>query len=120
MKKISGGVTAPAGYKAAGMHVGLKKVKPDLALLVSEKPAAAAAMYTTNLAKAAPLIVTEEHLAKEALQAVVINSATANACTGEQDRDAVQMTALVAEEIGCQRKRLQWPQQGYRSQPSHG
>lgn len=108
MKKISGGVTAPAGYKAAGMHVGLKKVKPDLALLVSEKPAAAAAMYTTNLAKAAPLIVTEEHLAKGGtLRAVVINSANANACTGEQGiADAVQMTALVAEEIGCQKEEV--------------
>jgi glutamate N-acetyltransferase/amino-acid N-acetyltransferase len=103
LKKISGGITAPKGYKAAGKHIGLKKFKPDLALLVSQVPAQGAGMFTTNLVQAAPVQVTKEHLEqKGAIRAVVVNSANANACTGMRGiADAREMTAQVAKEIGC-------------------
>ncbi len=107
MDVIAGGVTAPLGYKAAGLHSGLKKAKPDLALLASRVPAQAAAMYTTNLVQAAPIKVTREHLAKGTLRAVVINSGNANACTGQKGLDdARQMTALVAAELGCRQEEV--------------
>lgn len=104
MQKISGGVTAPKGYKAAGKHIGLKKVKPDLALLVSQVPAQGAGMFTTNLVQAAPIKVTKAHLAQRGqVRAVVVNSANANACTGERGiADAKEMTATVAKELGCE------------------
>jgi glutamate N-acetyltransferase/amino-acid N-acetyltransferase len=103
LKKISGGITAPKGYKAAGKHIGLKKLKPDLALLVSQVPAQGAGMFTTNLVQAAPVQVTKEHLEqKGSIRAVVVNSANANACTGMRGiADAREMTAQVAKEIGC-------------------
>jgi glutamate N-acetyltransferase/amino-acid N-acetyltransferase len=103
LKKISGGITAPKGYKATGKHIGLKKLKPDLALLVSQVPAQGAGMFTTNLVQAAPVQVTKEHLEqKGSIRAVVVNSANANACTGMRGiADAREMTAQVAKEIGC-------------------
>ena len=103
MQKIAGGITAARGFEAAGMHIGLKKVKPDLALFASEVPATAAGMFTTNLVQAAPIKVTKEHLAyKGKIRAVVVNSANANACTGEQGMaDAEAMTAQVAQKLGC-------------------
>lgn len=83
----------PKGYKACGFHCGIKKAKDDLTIVVSEVPAAAAAVYTNNLFQAAPLQVTKNHLAKEhKAQAIVINSGVANAAMGKQgidDADAV-------------------------------
>ncbi|MDN5347835.1 MAG: glutamate N-acetyltransferase / amino-acid N-acetyltransferase [Clostridia bacterium] len=97
LKVIEGGVTAPLGFKAAGVHAGLKKEKLDLALLTSEVPAAAAAVYTKNKVKAAPLMVTREHLKHGYARAVVVNSGNANACTGEQGlRDARFMAEVTA------------------------
>ena len=77
---ISGGVCAPMGYKAAGVHCGVRKnrSKRDLALIYSEKPASAAAVYTTNLVKGAPLTVTKKHLADGKAQAIICNSGNAN------------------------------------------
>ena len=102
---IDGGVTAPLGFRAAGLHCGVKKNgKPDLALLVSDAPATAAAVFTTNLAQAAPVTVSKEHLAASGgrARAVVTNSGCANACTGPQGlEDAREMTVLTAQAIGC-------------------
>lgn len=103
--EIPGGVTAPAGFRASGLHCGIKASgKPDLALLVSDVPAAAAAVFTTNMAQAAPVLVSQEHLAASGgrARAVVTNSGCANACTGPQGMaDAREMTVLAAQGLGC-------------------
>lgn len=105
MTAIPGGVTAPAGFRAAGLHCGIKASgKKDLALLVSDTPATAAAVFTTNMAQAAPVLVSQEHLAASGgrARAVVTNSGCANACTGPQGlADAREMTVLTAQGIGC-------------------
>ncbi len=102
---ISGGVAAPKGFRAAGLHCGIKASgKPDLALLVSDAPATAAGVFTTNLAQAAPVLVSKEHLAATGGRAhvVVTNSGCANACTGPQGLlDAREMAALAAAATGA-------------------
>lgn len=105
---LAGGVAAPGGFRAAGLHCGIKASgKPDLALVVSDLPAAAAAVFTTNLAQAAPVLVSKAHLAASAgrARAVVTNSGCANACTGPQGQaDAEEMAALTAGVLGCARE----------------
>ena len=103
---VTGGVTAPAGYRAAGVACGIKASgKPDLALLVSDTPAAAAAaVFTTNVAQAAPILVSREHLRRSGgrAAAVVVNSGCANACTGPDGLEhAVEMARLTAAAVGC-------------------
>ena len=79
----SGGVATPRGYLASGLACGLKKSgKPDLALVYSEPVATGAAVFTTNKVKAAPVLVSQEHLTHQHKRAVIINSANANACVG--------------------------------------
>src|SRR5262245_11265266 len=99
-----GGVTLPKGFQAGGLHCGLKKTeRHDLGVIRCEVPAAAAAVYTTNLFQAAPLQVTRESLSVEGgtLRAVIVNSGNANACTGEQgEADARAMQAKTAEALG--------------------
>jgi glutamate N-acetyltransferase/amino-acid N-acetyltransferase len=97
-------VTLPKGYKAGGMHCGIKKKRLDLGYIVSEVPATAAGVYTTNIFQAAPLLVTQESIAKEhKVQAVLVNSGNANACTGEQGlKDAFTMQQGFADELGIQ------------------
>ncbi|WP_227394612.1 bifunctional glutamate N-acetyltransferase/amino-acid acetyltransferase ArgJ [Jeotgalibacillus aurantiacus] len=100
IKYISGNnIASPIGFKAAGLHCGIKHKKNDLAILVSEVPANAAGVYTTNAVQAAPLKVTKESLAIEnKMQAIIVNSGNANACTGKQGYlDAQTMQALTAE-----------------------
>ncbi len=88
---IEGGVTAPRGFRAAGVACGIKKAAPaataplDLALLVADRVVSAAAVFTTNRAVAAPVVVSREHLAASGgrIRGVVTNSGCANACTGE-------------------------------------
>jgi glutamate N-acetyltransferase/amino-acid N-acetyltransferase len=101
IKKVQGGITAVRGIEAAGVHCGLKKSgENDLALLYSREPAAAAGVFTTNKFRAAPLCVTQQHLAHPA-RAIVINSGLANACTGEQGlAAALRTTEIAAEELG--------------------
>lgn len=82
IKEVSGGVTAAVGFRASGVCAGLKVNTPDLALLVSEAPAAAAGVFTTNAMQAAPVRLCREVVARGQAQAVVINSGCANACTG--------------------------------------
>lgn len=98
-----GGVTAPAGFRAAGIAAGLKQSgKPDLALVVSDERAAAAAVTTSNQVKAAPCVVTEQHVADGHARAVVVNAGNANACTGDAGMAAATDTCeAVARELGC-------------------
>jgi len=99
-----GGVTSPLGFRAGGLHCGLKKNGGlDLGAIVCDVPAAAAAVYTTNRFQAAPLAVTRESLAQEGrLRAVVVNSGNANACTGRQgEEDARAMRAALAAVLGA-------------------
>lgn len=104
---VAGGVTAPKGYVANGVHCGIKRKRPDLALIVSETEAAAAAVFTTNLVQAAPLHVSREHVAAGPLRAVVVNSGNANACTGEQgEADARRMAALAARAVGARTEQV--------------
>ena len=111
------GVTTPQGFRAAGIGAGIKRVSPaeaanpsgdtvplDLALLVSDVPATASAVFTTNLAQAAPVVVSLEHLARSRglCRAIIINSGCANACTGDEGmlaaRDMAEGTARL---VGC-------------------
>ena len=82
MKIISGGICAAKGFTANGIHCGIRKnrTKKDLSLIFSEKVASAAAVYTTNLVKGAPLTVTKKHLENGKAQAVICNSGNANTC----------------------------------------
>ncbi|MEO3947307.1 bifunctional glutamate N-acetyltransferase/amino-acid acetyltransferase ArgJ [Gorillibacterium sp. CAU 1737] len=97
-----GNITTPKGFQAGGLHSGLKKTgRNDLGLLYCEVPAAAAAVYTLNAFQAAPLQVTRESIAAGGkLQALVVNSGNANACTGEQGlADAFAMRHLTADAL---------------------
>src|ERR1700677_3645191 len=93
-----GGVTSATGFKAAGVACGIKAPgEKDLALIVSQVPAEAAATFTTNLVKAAPVKVTMKHMHNGRIQGVVINSGCANACTGVVGiADAKKMVEIVA------------------------
>ncbi|WPD19559.1 bifunctional ornithine acetyltransferase/N-acetylglutamate synthase [Thermaerobacter composti] len=92
------GVTVPAGFKAAGLHCGIKRRKPDLGWIVADGPCAAAAVYTRNRVHAPCLDVTRDALAATGgyLQAVVCNSGNANVCTPRAATDARELQALVA------------------------
>ena len=83
MKVIEGGVTAPKGFKATGIYVGIKKDKKDMAMVYSEVPCVAAGTFTTNVVKAAP-VKWDQHVVYEnaTARAIVANSGVANACTG--------------------------------------
>lgn len=102
MEYINGGVTAAKGFKANGIHCGIRanKSKRDLALIVSDKRAACAAVYTTNLVKGAPLTVTKENIADGYAQAVICNSGNANTCNANGIEIAKEMCALVADATG--------------------
>ena len=102
MKLISGGVCAAKGFKANGVHCGIRKnhSKKDLALIVSDVPATAAAVYTTNLVKGAPLTVTKNNIANGIAQAVICNSGNANTCNADGIQIAEKMGALVENPTG--------------------
>ena len=118
MKQIPGGVTAPKGFTASGVHCGVKKGKgdgnqppmskmpevlegkKDLALIVSEQPCVAAAVYTMHRVKAAPLYVTMDHLENGEAQAIVANSGNANACAPNSHEHAETMCQLAAQATG--------------------
>ena len=98
----SGAITAPKGFRAAGVAAGIKPKGPDVALLAADWGCAAAAVFTANRAPAAPVIVSREHLASGRARAVVVNSGCANAGTGEEGlADAREMAAFAARQIGC-------------------
>ncbi|MBT2573847.1 bifunctional ornithine acetyltransferase/N-acetylglutamate synthase [Bacillus sp. ISL-51] len=102
--KVKGGVTSPKGFEAKGVHCGLRYSKKDLGAIISETPAASAAVYTQSHFQAAPLKVTQDSFKKGAvLQAVIVNSAIANACTGDQGlQDAYQMRESFAGLLGIE------------------
>jgi glutamate N-acetyltransferase / amino-acid N-acetyltransferase len=98
----NGNVTSPQGFKASGLHAGIKKKRKDVGLLHSEVPAAAAGVFTTNLVRAACVTQNEAQLAATPfLQGIIVNSGNANACTGLQgDLDAQQMRLEAAKSLG--------------------
>lgn len=102
MKIIEGGVCAAKGFKANGLHCGIRPntTKKDLSLVVSEIPASAAAVYTTNLVKGAPLKVTKSHIADGIAQAAICNSGNANTCNADGIEIAEEMSSLIAKELG--------------------
>ena len=99
MEIIKGGVCAAKGFTAAGVHCGIRKnkTKRDLSLIFSEQVATAAAVYTTNLVKGAPLTVTKNNIADGKAQAVICNSGNANTCNANGIEIAEQMCALLAD-----------------------
>ena len=101
---IDGGVCAAQGFRAAGVHVGVKTHaawKKDVALIVSDVDCAAAAVFTKNVVKAAPIHVTKAHLADGTARAVIANSGNANACAPQGEENAEKMCAAAAKAIGC-------------------
>ena len=100
-QEINGGVTAPIGFKAAGVHGGIKMNKKDVAIIFSETLASAAGMFTLNKIAAAPVIIDKEQLLKNGkYSAIVCNSGIANACTGEQGmKDGYETIRIVSEQL---------------------
>ena len=104
LKLIDGGVCAAQGFKAAGIHVGVKTHadwKKDVALIVSDVDCAASAVFTKNVVKAAPIHVDRAHLADGKARAIIANSGNANACAPHGEENAEKMCAAAAKAIGC-------------------
>jgi glutamate N-acetyltransferase/amino-acid N-acetyltransferase len=105
VSSMVGGVTTARGFRAAGVSAGIKTNRGlDLALIVSETPANVAAVFTTNLAIAAPVVVSREHLARSGgvARAVIVNSGCANACTGDEGLQVARdMAAETARVVSC-------------------
>ena len=106
MKYIDGGVCAPVGFKASGIHCGIRKnkTKRDLALIVSEKKASAAAIYTLNLVKGAPIYVTKSNIADGIAQAMICNSGNANTCNADGIEIAEKMCDITSKALGIDAK----------------
>ena len=102
MKEIQGGICAAKGFKANGIHCGIRKNKSkrDLSLVVSDIRATAAAVYTTNLVKGAPILVNQKHLADGYAQAIICNSGIANTCNANGIEMAEEMGKLVEKATG--------------------
>ena len=102
MKEIKGGVCAAKGFKASGVHCGIRKnkTKKVLALIYSEKKAVAACVYTTNLVKGAPITVTKANVSDGYAQAAICNSGNANTCNANGVEIAEKMCSLLSEELG--------------------
>jgi glutamate N-acetyltransferase/amino-acid N-acetyltransferase len=106
VRSAKGGITAPAGFKTAGVHCGIKAAPAalDLAILAADGPASAAALFTTNLAQAAPITLSRRHIEQTqgSARAVVVNSGCANACTGADGLAHARMMAVeTATAVGC-------------------
>lgn len=107
MQTIDGTIASPKGFYATGLHAGLKKEKKDLGVIYSAIPANAAAVYTTNQVKAAPIFVTKEAMANQKVQAVVVNSGIANACTGDLGlENAKEMQSLAASQLNVAKENV--------------
>ena len=102
MNTVKGGVCAAKGFRASGIHCGIRnnRTKKDLSLIVSDVPASACAVYTTNLVKGAPLIVTREHISDGRAQAIICNSGNANTCNANGIEIAREMSELCAQALG--------------------
>ena len=119
MKEIQGGVCAAKGFQANGVHCGIRKsrTKRDLTLIFSQVPATAAAVYTTNLVKGAPLTVTRRHLADGKAQALICNSGNANTCNADGIQIAEQMCRLTAEQLNISERDVVVASTGVIGQP---
>ncbi len=119
IKKIEGGVCAAKGFTANGVHCGIRKnkTKRDLALIVSEVPATAAAVYTQNLVKGAPLTVTKNNIADGIARAVICNSGNANTCNANGIEIAQQTCDLLGKELGIAGKDVVVASTGVIGQP---
>lgn len=101
MKVVQGGVCAAQGFKASGVHCGIRKnkSKKDLALIVSDVECNVVCVYTTNLVKGAPIVVTKKHVADGVAQAIICNSGNANTCNSDGEYIADEMSKAVAEAL---------------------
>ena len=102
MKMIDGGVCAAKGFKANGVYCGIRKnkSKKDIAMITSDVQANAAAVYTTNLVKGAPILVTKKNLENGKASAMICNSGNANTCNADGIEIAEKMCALVEKYTG--------------------
>lgn len=102
LREIEGGVCAPKGFRANGVHCGIRKnkTKKDLALIVADKMCACAGVYTTNLVKGAPILVTKKNIADGFAQAIIVNSGNANTCNADGVEIAEKMCGLVEKHTG--------------------
>ena len=98
MNECPGGITAPLGFRAAGMYCGIRKIKKDIAMIVSDAPATVAGVFTLNKTQAAPVLVDKIQLKRSTVcSVIVVNSGNANACTGERGlSDAWEMVRATA------------------------
>ncbi|MBQ8555181.1 MAG: bifunctional ornithine acetyltransferase/N-acetylglutamate synthase [Clostridia bacterium] len=119
MEHISGGVCAPKGFKAGGVHCGIRKnrVKRDLSLIISEVPASASAVYTQNLVKGAPIYVTQRNLADGIAQAAICNSGNANTCNADGEEIAWKMCELTAAQANLDPRNIIVASTGVIGQP---
>ncbi len=119
MELIKGGICAAQGFTASGIHCGIRKNKSkrDLALILSENVASAAAVYTTNLVKGAPLVVTKMHLADGKAQAVICNSGNANTCNANGIEIAEKMATLTADALNINKEDVVVASTGVIGQP---
>jgi len=119
VKIINGGVCAAKGFKASGVHCGIRhnKTKKDIALILSEVRASCAAVYTTNKVKGAPLIVTKNNISDGYAQAVICNSGNANTCNANGIEVAEQMCAFLSDELGIDKKDVVVASTGVIGQP---
>lgn len=119
MKLIDGGVCAAKGFLANGVHCGIRKnkQKKDLALIFSQKPACAAAVYTVNAVKGAPLKVTKKHLQNGMAQAIICNSGNANTCNANGIEIAEKMSDITAKELGISNQDIVVASTGIIGQP---
>jgi len=106
-KVLDGDVTTPKGFKASGIHAGIKKAKKDMTLIVSDVMAEGAGVFTTNKACAAPIIVSKENIQQGKIKAIVVNSGNANACTGDKGlENAWIMAETTAEVLGVEKQNI--------------
>ncbi len=119
LKEITGGVCAAKGFTANGVHCGIRKNKSkrDLALIYSEVAASAAAVYTQNLVKGAPLTVTKNNIQNGVARAVICNSGNANTCNANGVEIAEQTCALLGEELGIAKEDIVIASTGVIGQP---
>jgi len=101
VENTDGGITAAKGYSASGVHAGIKKQDPDMALVVSDLPATVAGVFTSNSVQAAPVRLCRERIGRDSVRAILVNSGCANACTGPTGMDdARKMAKLAADRLG--------------------
>ncbi len=110
LKKVQGGICTPHDFVAGGIHCGIKESnrnRDDLAIVYSQRNSVAAATFTTNQVKAAPVKISMKHIGSRNIRAVVLNSGNANACTGKQGfDDALSMAKTAAEALNVQTKQV--------------